>query len=72
MYLDSACDQQVAIDRLELHVPFAAGEPIHTENSYKYSPAEIEELARAAGLRLERQWLDADGRFSENLFTAGA
>ena len=67
MYLDSNCAQQVAIDRLGLQVPFAAGESVHTENSYKYSPAEIEELARAAGLRLERQWLDAERRFSENL-----
>jgi L-histidine N-alpha-methyltransferase len=67
MYLDSLCEQRVRIDRLELDVPFAAGEAIHTENSYKYSLAEIDALAQSAGLRVERQWLDAAGRFSENL-----
>lgn len=68
MCLDSTTRQQVAIGRLELVVSFEAGEPIHTENSYKYSPAEIEELACGAGLRLERQWFDPERRFSENLF----
>jgi dimethylhistidine N-methyltransferase len=68
MYLDSACDQTVLIDGLGLNISFAAGEAVHTENSYKYSLAEIEALAAAAGLRLERQWLDGERRFSENLF----
>jgi uncharacterized SAM-dependent methyltransferase len=40
---------------------------IHTENSYKYSPAEIEETTVAAGLRVECQWLDRDRRFTLNV-----
>jgi dimethylhistidine N-methyltransferase len=72
MYLDSLCDQCVRIERLDLEVRFAAGEAIHTENSYKYSPAEIAALAEGAGLRLERQWLDREQRFSENLLAASA
>lgn len=67
IYLDSLRDQRVRIDQLDLEVPFAAGEPIHTENSYKYCPDEITALAHAAGLQLEHQWLDSDGRFSLNL-----
>lgn len=67
MYLDSVCAQQVAIDRLGLKVPFAPGEAIHTENSYKYSFAEIEELAAGAGLSVEQRWLDNERRFSVNL-----
>jgi L-histidine Nalpha-methyltransferase len=45
-------------------VSFAAGESIHTENSYKYSPEEIEALAASAGFAVERQWLDSERRFS--------
>ena len=67
IYLDSLCDQQISMDRLGLVVPFAEGEAVHTENSYKYSFAEVKTLAAAAGLRLERQWLDVEQRFSENL-----
>ncbi|HWP35288.1 MAG TPA: L-histidine N(alpha)-methyltransferase [Thermodesulfobacteriota bacterium] len=67
MYLVSTRPQRVAIERLGLEVPFAAGEAIHTENSYKYAPDEIEALAAAAGLRLERLWLDDGQRFADVL-----
>ena len=67
MYLDSVCNQRVAIDRLDLTVALTAGEAIHTENSYKYSLEEILTLAASAGLQVERQWLDGAKRFSVNL-----
>ncbi len=67
MYLVSTRAQSIRIEDLRLTVPFAAGEAIHTENSYKYSAAEIEALASAAQFRIHDQWLDAAGRFSENL-----
>jgi dimethylhistidine N-methyltransferase len=69
MYLDSLEDQQVAIDQLKLTIPFTAGEAIHTENSYKYSPPEIAALAANAGLRVHQQWLDSARRFSVNVLT---
>lgn len=68
MYLDSAVTQSVRIDALDLTVTLAAGEPVHTEDSYKYGLAEIDALAVAAGLRLDAQWFDAARRFSVNLF----
>lgn len=71
MYLVSTRAQRVPIERLGLTVPFAPGEAIHTENSYKYSLAEIGALAAAAGLGVERQWLDSGGRFSESLLAPG-
>ncbi len=69
MYLVSTRPQRVRIDRLGLTAEFAAGEAVHTEDSYKYSPSEIDSLAVAAGLRTERAWLDRDGCFRLNLFT---
>jgi dimethylhistidine N-methyltransferase len=43
---------------------FLAGETIHTENSYKYSIDQFQELARAAGWLPGRVWLDAGNLFS--------
>lgn len=67
MYLVSRGKQRVRIDDLELTVPFRDGEAIHTESSYKYSPAEIDALAADAGLAVEQRWCDELGRFSLNL-----
>jgi L-histidine Nalpha-methyltransferase len=68
LHLVSRREQTVPIDALGLRLPFAAGEAIHTEDSYKYSLPEIQALAEAAGLEVERQWLDAGRRFCESLF----
>ena len=68
IHLVSLRAQDVSIEKLDLQVHFAEGEPIHTENSYKYSLEEIAGLARAADLRSDRQWLDRDRRFSVNVF----
>ncbi|HJT34247.1 MAG TPA: L-histidine N(alpha)-methyltransferase [Pirellulales bacterium] len=68
MYLVSTRTQSVTIGRFGLTVRFAAGETIHTENSYKYSLAEIDALATAAGLQEQCSWQDAAGRFSLHLF----
>ena len=68
MHLVSERAQTVAIDALDLSIDFAAGETIHTENSYKYSRQEIEELATRSGLVVEHQWFDADELFSVNIF----
>jgi dimethylhistidine N-methyltransferase len=70
MYLVSTHAQDVRIEDLGLTIHFAAGETIHTENSYKYSLAEIEAVATAAGLRSERFWQDTAGWFSLQLLAA--
>src|SRR5207245_6200018 len=51
MYLISTKHQRIHIDALDLDVALSAGEAIHTENSYKYSLAEIASLAEGAGFR---------------------
>ena len=43
---------------------FETGESIHTENSYKYSIDGFRALARSAGFRGEKVWLDRKGLFS--------
>jgi dimethylhistidine N-methyltransferase len=67
MYLDSTRAQTVTIRRIGSTVQFAAGEPIHTENSYKYSLAEIRAVAAAAGLEDKFYWQDSAGRFNLHL-----
>lgn len=67
MYLVSTRAQGVTVGRMGLTVRFEAGETIHTENSYKYSLAEIDAVATAAGLQRQRFWQDAAGRFSLHL-----
>ncbi len=67
MFLESVVDQAVWIEALERSFSFTAGERIHTEDSYKYSPAEIESLARAGGMFVERTWCDSRTLFSSNL-----
>jgi dimethylhistidine N-methyltransferase len=62
MHLVSLRDQSVRIDGAEFH--FAAGETIHTENSYKYSVSGLQALARAGGFEPQRVWTDDDGLFS--------
>jgi L-histidine N-alpha-methyltransferase len=68
-----------ALGRIEMHLvalaahdvklgehrfSFAAGETIHTENSYKYSLEEFRALAAKAGFRSAKVWTDARGRFA--------
>ncbi|MGE0081973.1 MAG: L-histidine N(alpha)-methyltransferase [Thiohalomonadaceae bacterium] len=62
MHLVSRRPQEVRVDG-ERHV-FAAGESIHTENSYKYTVDEFRALAARAGWRHRRVWCDGDGLFS--------
>lgn len=71
MYLVSERRQKVRVDLLDREFSFEEGEKIHTENSYKYSIAEIDRLVLGAGYRLERRWLDPGGLFSVQLLNPG-
>jgi uncharacterized SAM-dependent methyltransferase len=64
MHLKSRGAQCVRVGALELTVDFAAGEGIHTENSYKYQPGQAEALLAEAGFRTEATWKDARGWFA--------
>ncbi len=62
MHLESLEDQAVRIAGRRFR--FAAGETIHTENSYKYSVPGFRRLAARAGWRDGRSWTDAEALFS--------
>ncbi|MEJ0095735.1 MAG: L-histidine N(alpha)-methyltransferase [Methylocella sp.] len=62
MHLVSIEPQQVEI--AGLHFDFAAGESIHTENSYKYSIPQFQDLAACAGWLPRQVWTDPDDLFS--------
>ena len=62
MHLVSLAAQAVNIGDFRFH--FEAGESIHTENSYKYSIDSFRALARSAGFKGEKVWLDSKGLFS--------
>lgn len=62
MHLVSLQRQSVNIGNYRF--AFEAGESIHTENSYKYSIDGFRALARSAGFRAEKVWLDSKGLFA--------
>lgn len=68
MHLRSRSAQQVTIAATAQTIPFAAGETIHTENSYKYSLEDIRALGRRAHLALHRTWFDRQHYFLVGLF----
>ena len=59
MHLASQRAQVVRVSGCEFE--FAAGETIHTENCYKYSPSDFVRMANAGGWRCDRSWHD-DGK----------
>ncbi len=61
MHLESLESQQVNIDGVARS--FAAGERIHSENSYKYSQAEFEAMLREAGFTNVRVWTNPQQAF---------
>jgi dimethylhistidine N-methyltransferase len=68
IYLVSRTDQVVRIAGLEFG--FDAGEPIHTEYSYKYSLQHFARLTSRAGFTLVRQWLDPQNYFAVQFLRA--
>jgi len=65
MHLESRQAQIVRV--LDRRFGFAAGESIHTENSYKYTVERFARLAASAGWRATRVWTGEAGLFSLHL-----
>lgn len=62
MHLRSRIEQRVRVCRRLFH--FAAGETIHTECSYKYTPESFAALVANHGWSVAESWTDLDGLFS--------
>ncbi len=62
MHLVSVCRQTLRIDGHRF--VFHAGESLHTENCYKYTPEEFIDLAGNNGFRPVRHWMDPEGMFA--------
>ncbi len=74
MHLESIASQRVSIPANAsgpaLTVEFAAGETIHTENSYKFTPARVEALLKSARFTATHCWQDPRHLFAVTLATA--
>ena len=61
MHLVSEVDQKINVMNTE--IALSKEEKIHTEDSYKYSPSEIESLAMEAGFNKSVSWFDSKEYF---------
>jgi dimethylhistidine N-methyltransferase len=68
MHLVSRQEHQIRID--DHRFAFSRGESVHTECSYKYTPAEFISLAAKAGLTEIKHWLAKDRLFGVYLLKA--
>jgi dimethylhistidine N-methyltransferase len=68
MHLESQQDQVISMAGDRIH--FSAGERILTEYSYKYTLEGFARLAAAAGLVAGEHWVDEDGLFSLQYYSA--
>ena len=62
MHLVSLKDQTMHLDNVT--IPFASGESIWTESSYKFNLDEFGQMAAAAGFKVEHVWTDEQQWFS--------
>ncbi len=69
MHLRSKCSQTVTIRRAELVFRLEEDETIWTENSYKYTPEEVIQMAERAGFHCEAQWVDEEWPFAQSLLS---
>jgi dimethylhistidine N-methyltransferase len=64
MHLVSHVPQRVRLAALDCDATFKADESIHTENSYKYTPGQAEDMLRTAGFAPVARWTDHRGWFA--------
>lgn len=67
MHIVSIQKQTVRVDYFDREFNFEQGETIHTENSHKYSPLSITQMAERTGFEVVNCWYDENKWFSLNL-----
>jgi L-histidine N-alpha-methyltransferase len=70
MHLRSVRRQLVEIPVAGFGVMIDAGETIWTESSHKYQPQEVLAMAERTGFRCDRQWIDKEWPFAQNLLVS--
>lgn len=68
MHLVSDAAQNISINGHTFR--FRSGETIHTENSYKFTPARLKALAESTGWRVKELWVDGEYPFAVALLSA--
>ncbi|WP_205504400.1 L-histidine N(alpha)-methyltransferase [Rufibacter psychrotolerans] len=66
-FLISKTAQEVTIEALDQTFQFEAWEAIHTENSYKFSLRQVEEMARDCGFQVQDVFTDTSHGFADVL-----
>lgn len=69
MHIISKKDQLVKIGKLDKNFHFRKNESIHTENSYKYTIKQIENIALKTGYSISNNYLDKNKWYNLALFT---
>ena len=69
MHLKAMKTQEVRSPRFPQSIMVEKGETIHTENSHKFTPDQIKNLAEKADLQIETQFTDEKNWFSLVIFT---
>jgi L-histidine N-alpha-methyltransferase len=67
-YLVSQEKQTVFIDAISRSFLFEPWEPLHTEYSYKYLPADIEQLAAETGFEVDQHIYDSRSYFADSIW----
>jgi L-histidine N-alpha-methyltransferase len=67
IFLESTRAQVAVLRASRTRVKFAAGERIHTENSYKYTLQMVERMLCTSGFKLEKTWSDKRNWFGLHL-----
>jgi dimethylhistidine N-methyltransferase len=70
MHLRSRVAQEVRIAGIDASISFREGETIWTESSYKFNVDEVRDMAQRTGFLCDRQWVDREWPFAENLWIA--
>jgi L-histidine Nalpha-methyltransferase len=70
MRLRATRAMEVHVRALDLTVPFAEGEELHTEVSAKFRPARVASELAEAGFAVTKWWTDKEGRFGVSLSQA--
>jgi dimethylhistidine N-methyltransferase len=67
MHLEAEEVCTVDLGDLDREVRFEAGETIHTENSYKFTLEDVDDMVESADLAREATWTDEGERFADHV-----